>query len=69
MIGRTQKSNKYRAKRTEKAIILRFSILAGIFRGVEKLRRENGSTKRANRVLGEPSIGALEMEAMIATGN
>lgn len=35
----------------------------------EKRRVEFGSAERAERVLGEPGVGAFQMEGVVATGN
>lgn len=37
--------------------------------GSENLRVELGSANRAYRVLGKPRVGAMDMEAVVATGN
>lgn len=40
-----------------------------IFRGREQRGVEFGSAERAERVLGEPGVGAFHMEGVVATGN
>ncbi|GAB2288084.1 hypothetical protein Dimus_022428, partial [Dionaea muscipula] len=45
------------------------SLPAGVAvkRRIEEIRPKLGSTKRINRVLGQPLIGTLQVKAMVAT--
>lgn len=42
---------------------------AWVFRGSEEVRIECGSTDGAERVFGEPGVGAFQVEGVVATGD